>query len=256
MNTTFTSDGSRRHATINVPDEAIGGVILCHGFFANGGAMTGLAQKLNTLGLATITFDFYAHGKSDGAFEDMTVSRQVHDAEAATLALQEALGSKSGRIPLGIFGSSLGGLTALACASRHQDTLRCLGMRGPTLDFPDAWTRLTGITTPQWRQRGHVTLRNPFTMKDAHIPFFLYEDAMTFRAADLAKMIRIPTKIWQGGGDTICLPSLAEQFAKSNAETTLKLVAGADHNFSAKEDYDALTNDVAEWFATTLRGAR
>lgn len=58
-------------------------VILCHGFGGtkdeNGGMMKAFADTLQTLGYATIRFDFNGHGESEGRFQDMTVLNEIED---------------------------------------------------------------------------------------------------------------------------------------------------------------------------------
>ncbi|MBR5700034.1 MAG: alpha/beta fold hydrolase [Bacteroidales bacterium] len=59
-------------------------VILMHGFMARKSMypITALAKALAAEGIASLSFDFDAHGKSEGAFIDMTLSNEVADARA------------------------------------------------------------------------------------------------------------------------------------------------------------------------------
>ena len=59
-------------------------VILMHGFMGrkNMYPITALAKALATEGIASISFDFDAHGQSEGRFIDMTLSNEVADARA------------------------------------------------------------------------------------------------------------------------------------------------------------------------------
>lgn len=65
------------------PDQKCQLVILCHGFGGtkdeNGGMMKAFADNLESLGYATIRFDFNGHGESEGRFQDMTVLNEIED---------------------------------------------------------------------------------------------------------------------------------------------------------------------------------
>ena len=59
-------------------------VILMHGFMANKNMapIKGLAKALAKEGIASIRFDFDAHGKSEGQFIKMTIANEIEDARA------------------------------------------------------------------------------------------------------------------------------------------------------------------------------
>lgn len=58
--------------------------VLMHGFMASKRMepMRSLEQALVACGIATLRFDFDGHGRSDGAFSDMTVLTEIADAKA------------------------------------------------------------------------------------------------------------------------------------------------------------------------------
>lgn len=59
-------------------------VILMHGFMAKkeGNPIPSVAKALAKEGIASVSFDFDAHGKSEGRFIDMTISSEISDAKA------------------------------------------------------------------------------------------------------------------------------------------------------------------------------
>lgn len=61
-------------------------VVLMHGFMASMGSnpIPALAKALAKEGIASISFDFNAHGKSEGRFIDMTIANEISDAKAVT----------------------------------------------------------------------------------------------------------------------------------------------------------------------------
>ena len=74
-------------AVIRTPDhwkgEQLPMVIVCHGFTGNKEArlLQEVADSLLAHGMAAILFDFNGHGKSEGAFENMTVLNEIEDAK-------------------------------------------------------------------------------------------------------------------------------------------------------------------------------
>jgi alpha/beta superfamily hydrolase len=56
-------------------------IILCHGFTTSKDSSTNieLEQKLNSKNIATLRFDFFGHGESEGDFKNITISEAVDD---------------------------------------------------------------------------------------------------------------------------------------------------------------------------------
>lgn len=91
-------------------------VILCHGFTGsrNGGLERGIAGALESLGIASIRFDFNGHGESEGDFQQMTVPNEIEDARHVYEWVKAD--GRFGRI--GIAGHSQGGVVAAMLAGQ------------------------------------------------------------------------------------------------------------------------------------------
>ncbi len=91
-------------------------VILMHGIFSSQSLtpMPTLAKKLAKAGIASIRFDFDGHGKSQGRLQDMTIEKELADAQAVWEYVQ--------RLPyvekVGLLGHSQGGVIASMTAGR------------------------------------------------------------------------------------------------------------------------------------------
>jgi dipeptidyl aminopeptidase/acylaminoacyl peptidase len=118
-NATFeTSDGiTLKGWLIKPPEEKPGmpAIIICHGLGANRSDFTDLAVFLARRGYFVLTFDFRAHGTSDGSRSSLGYFEQK-DVEAAIAFL--AMHPRIDRNRIGIFGFSLGGSTAILTAAR------------------------------------------------------------------------------------------------------------------------------------------
>jgi len=97
------------------------GIIMCHGFTGHKAETHRLfvrtARDLCAHGLAVLRFDFRGSGDSGGEFRDMTISREIEDAQAAFSFLAGRPEVDAAR--LGVLGLSLGGCVAACLAGRE-----------------------------------------------------------------------------------------------------------------------------------------
>lgn len=103
------------HQPENQPTALIVGV---HGLMADKHSpkQIALAKRVNALKMAYLRFDHRGCGESDGAFhEQTTLENRRSDLFAAIQAAQEVLGKT---LPIGLFGSSLGGTICLTAAKQ------------------------------------------------------------------------------------------------------------------------------------------
>lgn len=113
-------------------------VILMHGFMSNKKMhpTPELASALAKEGIASISFDFNAHGKSEGKFIDMTIANEIADAKAV---LEYASG-----LPyvtsIGFLGHSQGGVIAGMLAGELEMEAKrpkCVALLAPAAVLKD-----------------------------------------------------------------------------------------------------------------------
>lgn len=92
-------------------------IIICHGLGANKSDFTDLAVSLARRGYLVLTFDFRAHGDSEGSRSSLGY-HEKNDVIAALHYLASRPEADQGRI--GIFGFSLGGSTAILAAAETR----------------------------------------------------------------------------------------------------------------------------------------
>jgi pimeloyl-ACP methyl ester carboxylesterase len=277
--------------------------VLCHGFLSNKNSATNraLTAMLLPQGIATLRFDFFGHGDSEGPFEKLTVGIAVQQ----TLAALGLAGSRGYR-KIGLAGSSFGGLVALLAAgqlgtpikissadarstetdiqpqtatispARHytlpppvgQDRpfsrgkrrdassslgLTCLALKCPVSDLATMLRDEFGTTEMRQWQRTN-TIPN-ITGKPGRIPllFSFYEDCAHHVAYEAPKAMTLPTLIVHGGADEyvpVAQSLRLQEFLGGN--TSLVVLAGADHHFSQPAHFREMTDHMGRWIADHL----
>lgn len=113
-------------------------VILMHGFMSNKGMHPTpmIAKALAKSGIASICFDFNAHGKSEGKFVDMTIANEIADAKAV---LEYVRGFEY-VTEVGFVGHSQGGVIAGMLAGELEDSPlkpKCIALLAPAAVLKD-----------------------------------------------------------------------------------------------------------------------
>lgn len=113
-------------------------VVLMHGFLAKKELypIPSIAEQLAKAGIASIRFDFDAHGKSEGEFADMTISSEIADAKAVIRYAR----SLPFVTDIALLGHSQGGVVAgMAAGELENDPARpsCIVLLAPASVLKD-----------------------------------------------------------------------------------------------------------------------
>lgn len=237
--------------------------VLCHGFLSNKNSTTNktLTRMLGEQGIATLRFDFFGHGESQGPFESISTTIGVAQAMAA---LDEA--AVRGFHYLGLIGSSFGGLVSILAAARWSDRrgapegistvrpmLSCLALKCPVVDFSEELRLEFG---DEGMHRWKATNTIPNILDDPEpirLDYAFYEDSMNLIAYDPARNIHVPTLIVQGDCDELVpLHQSRRLFESLAGPKRLELLPGADHRFSKGEDFRKMITLLVEWLSIHL----
>ncbi len=111
----FETDGFLLSGILHLPDPSPFAVVIgCHGLLAdkNSPKQIELAHQCTAMGMAYLRFDHRGCGESEGCFAtDTTLENRSADLLAAVHTIFQIFGSQ---IPIGLFGSSLGGTVCLS----------------------------------------------------------------------------------------------------------------------------------------------
>jgi pimeloyl-ACP methyl ester carboxylesterase len=223
-------------------ENAIGSVIICHGFkgFAHWAFFPYLARTLAQDGLTAITFDFSGSGigadresfVQEEAFAGNTFSKELEDVE---LVEEYARRRKWISGKFGLFGHSRGGGVAILYAAAEPASVGSL-VTWAAISYPNRWSPEDVIA---WRKRGHTDITNSRTGQVMRLETDLLDDVelhgkTKLNIGTLAAKIKAPWLIIHGTGDETVPSSEAEKLhSLSKGMSTLRLIEGANHTFSA-----------------------
>lgn len=223
--------------------EGARGVVLCSHFtgFKELTHLTRLSRELDEAGLAGLRFDYHdCIGASGGACEDMRVTHQVRDTLAAVRFLR---GQGVDRV--GLWGHSLGGLTALAAAAEDRGVRALVTVAAPVRP---AWDEVFADRADEWAEQGYVTFPT-WKRGEVRIDHGFYQDLKRYDAEALARDVEAPVLVVQPGEDELVDPADAGAIHDAAPEgAELFVVEGADHLLSDRAHEEATIDRSVGWF--------
>jgi len=224
------------------------GVIFFHGF--TGDRMEShwifikCARALASEGIASLRFDFYGSGESEGSFREATLQSEIADARAAVGFIQRQKGIDPAR--LGLCGLSLGGCVAACVASSAKAQALVL------------WS---AVAHPALLQQLSKTLAKPSPNHADHFEYdareisarFLKDAAKLHPLAAIRRFTR-PTRIIHPGRDETVPRSHAADFLQASGAGIKQkvIIPGADHTFTSIAWESAVIGLTVEWFRRYL----
>jgi uncharacterized protein len=193
-------------------------VIYLHGFASSARSTKArlLAERLAQYGIGLESPDFNLP-----SFQTLTITRMLEQA-------REAIARGPG--PVVLIGSSLGAFVAVHAAARHREVDRLI-LLAPALDFATNRMRDLGSEgLARWKADDRLDIFHYGYGRVMPVGYALYEDAGQYDALGLD--VPMPALVFQGTRDTVVEPSVAERFAASRPNVTLRLLDD-DHQLLA-----------------------
>ena len=232
------------------PGTRVPGAVLCHGFATgkDGRTYVRLEEILNDAGVATLRFDFFGHGESGGDLADITVSEAVDEVAGALAFIHSR-----GYAPLGLMGSSFGGLAAVLAAADAPD-LACLALKSPVSDtLARLLAERDGQSLEDWRSSGSIPLTDD-EGKGLRLDYTFYEDAESVRVYDAASRISLPTLIVHGAADETVPVDQSRRLASILPRGRLEILPGADHRYSRNADFEIMLQRISAFIIRHVSG--
>lgn len=206
-------------------------VVLMHGFMSNKAMhpVPALAKALAERGVASIRFDFNAHGRSEGKFVDMTIANEIADAKAVV----EYVKGLDYVTEIGFVGHSQGGVVAGMLAGELEDSPlrpKCMALLAPAAVLKDdalagrcMGSKYDASNPPEYVNVMFHKLGRKFILAAQKLP--IYETSCRYTG----KVCLV-----HGKEDKIVPYSYSEQYHASYADSVLHLIEGESH-FLRKE---------------------
>lgn len=249
--------GRKIVGTLLIPDwtKPLPVVIVCHGFksYRNQNHIKAISEELCGKGLASLRFDFtYDPGESSLPFEDMTVSYELEVLDQAVNFVKEQKEIDPKKI--GITGHSLGGLVVGWYSATHPEIAAVVPLSG-VYNYGQSWThQFSDEVTKEMKEKGFiyvfsVTLNRPLKLKEA-----FYTDSQNYNMDKVIDNLVCPILVVHGTADESVTIDHAQHFYDRSFSKVkeLKIIKGADHNYTKAADLVEVKTAVAVWFAKTL----
>jgi len=229
---------------LRLPYEGAPCILISHGLESNKDSDKWLAvsSRFYDAGFASLRFSYRGCGegkkKSDGEFENTTLTGRTSDYRAAIDFLCQT-GINVTR--LGVIGSSLGGMVALAA---RDDRIRAMVILATPFSLPP----LSAPESRHSKDKGYIKLESGKRLK---VDFF--EDLSKYSIGDEIKRIHCPLLIIHGASDDLVPVKQAYQLHRyANEPKRLEIIEGANHAFGKPEHLERVINLSLEWFKRYL----
>ena len=223
-------------------------VVLFHGFTGNRmeshWMFVKCSRALAQAGIASLRFDFYGSGESDGEFRQMTLSGEIGDGRAAVAFMRKQKGVDPDR--LGLLGLSLGGAVAAPLAS---------GIDAKALVLWSAvahTARLGDLIKKKARRIPNKPGAFEYDARELHPR--LMEDVLKVEPIRHIVRYRGPTLVIHPENDETVPLSHAKAFFQAAGSGTkdIAIIAGADHVFTAVPWEHEVIFRTTQWFSRHL----
>lgn len=221
--------------------------ILMHGFMASKGMhpVPAIARALNNAGIAAVSFDFDAHGRSEGKFQEMTIASEIADAQAVLdYVCQMPCFTKRAFV-----GHSQGGVIAGMLAGRLENDPRCpdcMVLLAPAAVLKDDAiagqcmnAKYDPVNPPAYVNVMFHKLGREFILAAQKLP--IYEESCRYSG----KVLLI-----HGEKDDIVPVSYSERYHNEFPDSQLRIVPDEGH-FMRKR-FDEYIGDIVSFIKTNL----
>ena len=240
----FHSQGQAIFANLSLPYIGAPCIIMSHGLEGSKDADKWLllTSRLYDAGFACLRFNYRGCGegreKSEGKFEDTTLSGRIQDYQAA-LDFVETTDIDKDR--LGVIGSSFGGTVAIAA----QDT-RVKAM--VTMATPCRFKLPTEEQLRVYQTRGFFDLPSDRRLKTR----FLH-DIQRYNVCHAAGKIDYPVLIIHGSADAdVPVENAHDLYKKARGPKRLKIIEGGNHGFNNPAHLEQVISLACDWLRRYL----
>ncbi len=249
----FPGTGGLLQGTLFKPPRFQNAVVVLHGFrgYRFSSNKRGWMHFLEQAGYLALTFDFFAHGKSEGSIEDLTVTQELEDVEMAVRYLRKNYSFGK----LALIGHSMGGTVAELYASRHQkktahkpvlaapagaadvaantsvDAVVAVSAPLYFSKYPDKFHERKDVEA--WEKNGVLTIQGFGDSFDLKYAF--KKDQLSYDVATAVKALSCPKLFLHGTLDELVpFQESVDAYALAKEPKRLKLLEGDSHSLERR----------------------
>lgn len=210
-------------------------ILYLHGLGSSqdGAKARAFGERFVRRGFSFCSLDFRGHGESGGTLAETTLTRHLEDVRFARRFLAE-----KGVERIVLFGSSLGGLTALWSAALDPRGVDGVLAVAPAVDLRNALLERAGGPgeIDLWRTTGRRTFASD--VGSGELGWCLVEDLDRYPTAELTRRLRVPALLFQGGRDASVSWESVGRFAAEceRADVRVVLFGRGDHRLLERLD--------------------
>lgn len=225
-------DGKNGYAigiTEFIPSNVKGIIIWLHGFGSSKDAskVQTFAEMIVPLDIGLVAFNYPGHGFSKAGKDDFTLENCLSDFNT----VEDYLRDKYKNIPIGLFGTSLGGyLILLKINELEKPDYFCVILRSPTIKMDECFkNNILKDPVKEFRKNGYIY--GGFSKK-IRVPFKFYESLLNNKIFNTYNK-EYPMLIVHGTKDKIAPFIDCVKFMKTkNKKIILEKIENADHRMN------------------------
>lgn len=226
----FLADGIRLSGVLHAPACQPQAVIIgCHGLMADkmSPKQIDLAKRCTAASMAYFRFDHRGCGESGGDFEcDTTLGNRIADLKSAFHRVRSELGDA---IPVGLFGSSLGGTVCLAAAGEIK---------------PFA---IVTLAAPVSSRAIRMPPDTPQALRDD-----VFQHRMSFDIAEILARVHHMLVIHGSADETVSVENAHTIHRLAHNPKRLLILEGGDHRITDAALQKTYMHEVLGWFAACI----
>ncbi len=208
-------------------------VILCHGLTGpgkSGEIFDDLALALIRAGYASFRFDFRGHGESGGGYNDVTLSGEERDLEAAVGFLKT-----SGYANFGIVAASFGAGPACLFLRENQKAAKAIVFWNPVLEYRWLFDSGTPWAKSNFGADAMVKMQHAGFLEIGKSKLKIgqgYVNEMNWlKPLEHMQALTLPVLFVHGDNDEIIPHDQSVNYAKSFRSARVEIIPGGDHGF-------------------------
>ncbi|PZC47302.1 MAG: hypothetical protein C1O27_001249 [Chloroflexi bacterium] len=237
----FSVDGKTLRGDFQLPRPGAACVFLCHGMEGSkdGAKWQLLAARLAEAGLGSLRFNFRGCGdgddKSEGSFEDTSLTGRVADLKAG---MDAAVGLGASPESLGVIGSSMGGMVAIAA---NDERIKAQVLLATPVSLADLEARLPADGDRLTMPSGQTILRAGL------------QDAADYDLPALVAGQKVATLILHGDADElVSLDHPLTLYKAAKEPRQMEIIPGGGHSLDGEEHLGHVVELGVSWLAEHL----